>query len=247
MLYNHQMRTVQLFVTCLVDTFFPEIGEAAVSVLRRAGAAVDFPRAQTCCGQPSFNAGLRNGARRIAEHTLRTFEAVRGDVVMPSGSCVHMIRHNYAELFTDDPLWQARAEELAARTYELTEYLVDVLGVTECHARWDGPLAYHPTCHLHRGLGIDLQPGTLLRSVRGAEVLELPEAEDCCGFGGVFSLEHPEVSTEMLQRKIRNLEATGAPTLVVCDTGCLMHIQGGLRHSTRAQRVVHIAEVLANG
>jgi L-lactate dehydrogenase complex protein LldE len=240
------MRTAQLFVTCLVDTFFPEVGEAAVSVLRRAGAAVDFPRAQTCCGQPSFNAGLRSGARRMAEHTVQTFEAAPGDVVVPSGSCAHMIRHNYAELFAEEPTWKARAAELAARTFEFTEYMVDVLGVAECDARWDGALAYHPACHLQRGLGIDHQPGTLLRSVRGAELRELPEAEDCCGFGGIFSVEHPEVSGEMLRRKIGNLEATGAPTLVVCDTGCLIHILGGLQRSARTERVVHIAQVLAN-
>ena len=240
------MRIAQLFVTCLVDTFFPEVGEATVSVLQRSGVRVEFPREQTCCGQPMFNAGLRASARRIAEHTVRVFEAVRGDVVMPSGSCAHMIRHNYAELFSDDPAWKRRARELAARTYELTEYLVDVLGVTDCKASWHGPLTYHPTCHLHRGLGVDRQPRLLLENVRGAEVLQLPEAEDCCGFGGVFSVEQPELSAELLKRKITNFEATGSPTLVVCDTGCLMHIQGGLQRSKRTQKVLHIAEVLAH-
>jgi L-lactate dehydrogenase complex protein LldE len=193
-----------------------------------------------------FNAGLRMEARRIAEHTVRVFEATEGDVVMPSGSCAHMIRHNYAELFSDNPVWLRRARELAGRTYEFTEYLVDVLGITDCGAHWNGPITYHPTCHLHRGLGVDRQPRALLEHVVGADVRELPEAEDCCGFGGVFSIEHPELSAEMLSRKIANLETTRSPTLLVCDTGCLMHIQGGLQRSKRSQRVRHIAEVLAN-
>ncbi len=251
------MPAVQLFVTCLVDTFFPEVGEAVLAVLQRAGVTVDFPRDQTCCGQPTFNAGLRTEARRIAGHMIRVFERppmssrsipeVLPDVVIPSGSCAHMIRHNYAELFADDPAWLARAKALAARTYEFTEYVVDVLGLTDFAARWDGPLTYHPTCHLHRGLSIDRQPRALLANVRGAEIRELPDAEDCCGFGGIFSVEHPELSTEMLKRKIENLEATQSPTLVVCDAGCLMHVQGGLHRNRMPQKVVHIAEVLAGG
>jgi L-lactate dehydrogenase complex protein LldE len=246
LIYNQHMRKAQLFVTCLVDTFFPQVGEAMVEVLQRAGAEVDFPRGQTCCGQPLFNAGLRSGARQMAEHTIEAFEAAQGDVVMPSGSCAHMIRHNYEELFRDDPAWLRLAQGLAARTYEFTEYLVDVLGVNEWNARWDGPLAYHPTCHLHRGLGIDRQPRALLGLIQGTEIRQLPEAEDCCGFGGIFSVEHPELSAEMLKRKISYLETTQSPTLVVCDAGCLMHIQGGLHRDKRPQKVVHIAEVLAN-
>ncbi len=236
---------MQLFITCLVDTFFPEVGEAMVQVLREAGAGVDFPREQTCCGQPPFNAGLRSEARKIAEHAIRVFETADGDVVMPSGSCAHMIRHNYPELFADDPAWQQRAATLAERTYEFTEYLVDRMGVTDCGAAWQGPLAYHPTCHLHRGLGVDQQPRMLLEHVRGAELQPLPEAEDCCGFGGIFSVEHPELSAEMLNRKLGNLSKTRAPTLVVADAGCLMHIQGGIQRRKMSQKVVHIAQVLA--
>ncbi|MGZ6316985.1 MAG: (Fe-S)-binding protein, partial [Anaerolineales bacterium] len=168
------MRAVQLFVTCLVDTFYPDAGMAMVEVLQRAGVRVDFPRDQTCCGQPTFNAGLRADARKIAEHTIRVFEGAAGDVLIPSGSCAHMIRHNYAELFESDAVWLERAKALARRTYEFTEYLVDVLGQTDFGARWEGPLTYHPTCHLHRGLGIDRQPRALLANVRGADVRELP-------------------------------------------------------------------------
>lgn len=238
------MTTVQLFVTCLVDSFYPQTGEAVVQVLRRLGLSVEFPRDQTCCGQPNFNAGLRAEARSIAQHTLRVFEAAAGDVVIPSGSCAHMLRHNYPELFADDPLWLPRARALAGRTFEFTEYIVDRLGVTDLGARWEGPLAYHPSCHLLRGIGVDRQPRTLLAAVRGAEIRELPESQDCCGFGGIFSIEHAELSAEFLKRKIANLEKIEAPTLVTADTGCLMHIAGGLHRQGKTQKVVHIAEVL---
>lgn len=252
MQYNGDMPTVQLFVTCLVDTFFPETAEAIVSILKRLGVNVEFPQAQTCCGQPQFNAGLRIDARQMAEHMIRTFENVEGDIVSPSGSCVHMIRHNYPELFANDPDWLSRAQALANRTFEFTEYLVDILDVTgpatssgrRLDAHWDGTLTYHPSCHLSRGLGIDRQPRALLASVKGATIVELPEAEDCCGFGGVFSAAHPELSAELLKRKISNLEKTQAPTLVVPDAGCIMHIAGGLHRQKKPQRVLHIAEVL---
>ncbi len=244
MLYNGDMPTVQLFVTCLVDTFYPETAEAIVSILQRLGVNVDFPQAQTCCGQPQFNAGLRIDARQMAEHMIRTFENVSGDIVSPSGSCVHMIRHNYPELFADDPDWLPRAQSLAKRTFEFTEYLVDVLGVTDMGAHWDGILTYHPSCHLSRGLGIDRQTRALLANVKGAQIVELPEEQDCCGFGGIFSVAHPELSAEFLKRKISNLEKTQSPTLVVADTGCIMHIAGGLHRQKKPQKVVHIAEVL---
>ncbi len=238
--------TVQLFITCLIDSFFPHVGEAMVKVLNRSGVRVDFPSAQTCCGQPAFNAGLRSEARPMACHTIRVFEKTRGDIVIPSGSCAAMVRHGYLELFKDDPQWLARAKALAARTYEFTEYLVDVRGVTDLGAVWPGRLTYHASCHLNRGLGVDRQPRTLLAAVKDAEMVELPDRQDCCGFGGVFSVEHPELSAEFLKRKIANIEKTEAPTLVVADTGCLMHIQGGLTKQGKSQRVVHIAEVLAN-
>ena len=238
------MRKIQLFITCLVDTFYPETSEALVSILRRLGREVDFPAGQTCCGQPMFNAGLRAEARPVAEHTIQVFEAAPGDVVIPSGSCAHMIRHGYPELFADDPAWLARAQTLAERTYEFTEYLVDVQGVTDLGARWQGRLAYHPSCHLTRGLGIARQPLALLGAVQGAELVELPEAESCCGFGGIFSVEHPEISAEMLGRKLRSFEKSSAPTLVVADTGCRMHLAGGLNRLKQTRQVLHIAEVL---
>jgi L-lactate dehydrogenase complex protein LldE len=246
------MPTIQLFVTCLVDTFYPQTAEAIVSIFRRLDVDVDFPPAQTCCGQPQFNAGLRADARQMAQHMIEAFEnvpeAVKSPetchVVTPSGSCAHMIRHNYPELFAEDPDWLPRAQALAKRTFEFTEYLVDVLEVTDVGAHWDGTLTYHPSCHLSRGLGIDRQPRALLANVKGAQIVELPEAQDCCGFGGVFSIAHPELSAEFLKRKISNLEKTGAPTLVVADTGCIMHIAGGLHRQKKPHRVMHIAEVL---
>jgi len=237
---------IQLFITCLIDSFFPHIGTAMVGVLNRAGVRVEFPSAQTCCGQPAFNAGLRADARPLAEHTIRVFEKTTGAIIIPSGSCGAMVRHGYLELFKDDPAWRERAAALARRTYEFTEYLVDILGVTDLGAFWPGRLTYHPSCHLLRGMGVDRQPRTLLAAVRGADLVELPAADECCGFGGVFSVEHPELSAEFLKRKIANLETTASPTLVVADTGCLMHIQGGLKRQGKHQRVLHIAEVLAN-
>ncbi|MCJ7435638.1 MAG: (Fe-S)-binding protein [Anaerolineales bacterium] len=238
------MTHIQLFVTCLVDSFHPKTGEAIVDIFRRLGISVEFPPDQTCCGQPAFNAGLRDEARPLAEHTIRVFESTTGDIVMPSGSCAHMLKHNYLELFADDPVWLPRAQALAGRVYEFTEYLVDKLGVTDLGARWDGLLTYHPSCHLSRGMNIDRQPRALLANVRGAQIVDLPDAEECCGFGGVFSMEHPELSAEWLKRKIGKLEASQSPTLVLAEAGCLMHIAGGLHRQKKSQRVVHIAEIL---
>ncbi|MBL0344179.1 (Fe-S)-binding protein [Candidatus Villigracilis affinis] len=237
------MTQVQLFVTCLVDSFFPQTGEAVVDILHRLGIDVDFAPDQTCCGQPQFNAGLRKDARAIAEHTIRTFENTTGDIVTPSGSCAHMFRHNYPEIFEGDSLWLPRAKALAERTYEFTEYLVDKLNVTDLGATWDGPITYHPSCHTLRGINVDRQPRELLANVKGATLVELPQAEECCGFGGIMSVEHPELSAEWLKRKISNLEMSQAPVLVVTDAGCRMHIAGGLNRQKKSQRVMHIAEV----
>ena len=213
-------------------------------MLNRAGVRVEFPAAQTCCGQPAFNAGLRSQARPLAEHTIQVFEKTTGAIIIPSGSCAAMLQSGYLELFKDDPHWFRRAQTLAERVHEFTEYLVDVRGIFDLGSRWPGSLTYHPSCHLLRSLGIDRQPRLLLSCVKDAQVFELPDRADCCGFGGVFSLEHPELSAEFLKRKIANLEKTASPTLVVCDTGCLMHIQGGLQRLRKDQRVVHIAQVL---
>jgi len=236
---------VQLFVTCIIDTLYPQVGEAVVKVLQRAGATVEFPTGQTCCGQPAFNAGMHAQARPIAIHTIQVFEKTQGPVVVPSGSCAAMIRHGYPELFADDKEWLPRARALAERTFELTEFLVDQLGVTDLGAYFPGKLTYHSSCHLLRDLGVDYQPRALLARVRGAELAELPYATECCGFGGVFSVEHPEISTAMLERKIANIEASGASLVVSCDGGCITNINGGVHRRGKPQRAVHIAEILA--
>ena len=238
------MTRVQLFITCLIDSFYPKTGQAIVDIFHRLGIDVDFARDQTCCGQPPFNAGLRIETRPIAEHMIRVFEKTTGDIVMPSGSCAHMVKHGYPELFAEDPDWLPRAQALGKRVFEFTEYLVDQLGATDLGAQWNGALTYHPSCHLLRGLNIDQQPRMLLANVKGATLVDLPAQEECCGFGGIFSMEHPELSAEWLKRKISNLEKTESPTLVVAEAGCLMHIAGGLHRQKKKRSVVHIAEVL---
>ncbi len=237
---------VQLFATCLIDTLQPQIGEAIVNVLEHAGIEVAFLEEQTCCGQPAFNAGMRSEARDMAQHTIRTFERTTEPLVIPSGSCSAMIRHGYLELFADDAVWLPRAQALAARSFEFCEYLVDELGITDVGASWTGKLAYHPSCHLLRGLGVDVQPRALLAELQGAEIVELPNAEECCGFGGVFSVEHAAISAAMLERKIEQIESVEATTIVTADTGCLLQINGGLNRMGLPRRVLHIAEVLQN-
>lgn len=243
---------VQLFTTCLVSNFFPRIARSATKVLARAGAEVVIPPGQTCCGQPAFNAGMRSEAQKMAKHTIRTLERLPKAwessevyVVLPSGSCAAMIRQGYAELFADDPGWLERAIALAKRTYEFTEFLVDVSGVTQLGVGFPGTLTYHPSCHLLRELGVNRQPRALLEGIQEAKIVELPHAEECCGFGGIFAVNHPELSTAMLERKIANIENSQAPVCVTCDAGCLMHIQGGLHRQGKSQQVVHIAEILS--
>jgi L-lactate dehydrogenase complex protein LldE len=237
--------TVQLFVTCIIDTFYPKIGEAVVRTLNRAGVKVAFPTGQTCCGQPAFNAGLRQEARQMAIHTIQVFEPSEGDIVIPSGSCCSMIRQSYLELFDGDPKWLPRAKAMAERCYELSEYLVDVLGVTNLGTSFKGTVTYHSSCHLLRELGVNHQPRQLLREIKGLEVVELPGSDECCGFGGVFSVEHPEISSAMLERKLSNVESTHAPIVVSCDAGCITNINGGLHRQGKPQRAIHLAELLA--
>lgn len=258
--------TVNLFVTCLVDTLFPKVGEAVVKVLNRAGFMVNFPVGQTCCGQPAFNAGLWSEARQMAEHTISVLEAHPGPVIIPSGSCAAMIRHSYPVLFEKDEnngvesSWLARAKALAARTYEFSEFLVEKCQQVDFGARFPGPVTYHASCHLLRGLGIDKPPMALLRAVRDArfpdqiiplEFIEMNGFDECCGFGGVFSVEQPQISAAMLTLKMENIHKSGATTVVCCDAGCLANIAGGLVHRQKGGellsriRVMHLAEILA--
>lgn len=236
------MPKIQLFVTCLVDSLFPEVGEATVDLLEECGMEVGCPAAQTCCGQPAFNAGYRAEARKMALHTLAIFEDQDGQVVIPSGSCAAMVRKGYLELFKDDPGNLKRARSLAERTYELSEFLVDVVGVTGFQGATSDRAAYHPSCHTLRELGVDRQPKVLL-SGSGIEHIDL-EAE-CCGFGGVFSIDQPELSVEMLKRKLEAIQKSDAQSVTACDVSCLMQIEGGLKKVGSAVRCTHLAQVLA--
>ena len=179
-------KRVTLFIQCIVDSCFPEVGEAMVKVLERQGLALDYPPDQTCCGQPAFNAGYRDEAARLALHYLDVFEHAEV-IVCPSGSCVNMVRHHYMELFAKDPRQLERAKRVAAKTFEFSEFLVDALGVTDVGATWNGAVTYHDSCHLLRGLGVKDQPRALLSKVRGLTLVEMTRSDECCGFGGTFS------------------------------------------------------------
>jgi L-lactate dehydrogenase complex protein LldE len=237
-------RRVALFVTCIVDQVHPEIAEATVAVLERLGVTVSFPAGQTCCGQPAFNAGYRNDARAMAARTLDALHDV-GDVVMPSGSCATMIRVHYPELFAADAERHAAAVDLAGRTYELTEYLVDVVGVTDVGAAFPADFTVHDACHALRELGIRQQPRALLANVRGARVTEMPDAERCCGFGGLFAIKLGAVSEAMAADKAADIEATATDFAVTTDASCMMQINGRLSREGSRCRVLHIAQVLA--
>lgn len=238
------MRPVALFVTCLVDQLFPQIGEATVRVLERAGCAVAFPAGQTCCGQAPFNDGFWEDARVLAARFLDVF-ADASAIVAPSGSCAVMVREWYPRLFRDDPARAARAAAAAGRTYELSEFLVRVLGRTDVGARFDAAVAYHPSCHGLRGLGLREEPLRLLRAVRGLRLVELPRAEECCGFGGLFAVTFAPVSGAMLASKLDAVEASGADVVTATDASCLMHLAGGLARRGSRTRALHLAEILA--
>jgi len=241
-----QARRVTLFVTCIIDQIYPEIGEAVVEVLERLGVAVDFPSDQACCGQPAFNSGFWDEARIVAGRNIEVLRG-QGDVVTPSGSCAAMIRHYYPELFADHPVLRAAAVDLANRTYEFTEYLVDVLGVTDVGARFPATLTIHDACHGLRGLGIKEQPRTLLAHVADAEMVELPDAERCCGFGGLFAIKLGHISEAMVRDKTASIQATGANYAVTCDASCMTQINGRLSREGASCRTLHIAQVLAGG
>jgi L-lactate dehydrogenase complex protein LldE len=234
---------VSLMITCLGDALFPDVGVATVKLLRRLGVAVDFPADQTCCGQPFFNSGYHDQARQLARHLLRTFDTGR-PVVAPSGSCAAMVKLEMPELFHDDPALERQARDLAGRTHELSDFLVNVLQVEDVGARCPGRAAYHMACHL-RGLGLTTEPERLLRRVRDLTLVPLERFDECCGFGGSFSVRYPGISGAMVQDKAAFVEKSGADMLVATDAGCLMNIAGCLRRRSGAVRVLHLAEVLA--
>lgn len=232
-----------LFVTCIVDQLYPQVGVSAVRVLRRLGVEVDFPLDQTCCGQPLYNSGFTRQARQLAERTLESLSLAQY-VVVPSGSCAAMLKVFYRDLFAGDAQWEERAERLAGRVYEFSEFLVKVLDITDVEASLPSRATYHSSCHLLRELEVREEPLTLLNRVDGLELEPLPQAATCCGFGGTFSVKYPHISEGMLQDKIDNILETGADTLIACDMSCLMHIGGGLSRQEHPVATAHIAEVL---
>lgn len=217
---------------------------SSVAVLRRVGCEVEFDQRQTCCGQPAFNTGYRNEARQVAKRFIEVFEESTADaIVSPSGSCTAMV-HHFPELFTDEPSWRARAEAVAARTHELSSFLIRVLNVEDVGASWQGKLTWHDACHGLRDLNIKLEPRRLIRNVRGAEFVELENAESCCGFGGTFSVKYPEISVAILDQKIEAIERAGVQAVVSGDASCLMQIGGRLSRKGSSVRVMHLAELL---
>lgn len=228
---------VSLFATCLNDTLFPDAARATVAVLERVGVEVEFREGQTCCGQMHLNSGYREEAAGLARRFARVFAGAEL-IVTPSASCAAAVRHHYAEL---DPA----AGEIAPHVLELSEFLVDRLGVTDLGASFPHRVAFHPTCHSTRLLGVGERPQQLLRGVAGIELVEIPEAEECCGFGGTFAVKNADTSTAMLADKQRAVLETGAEVLTAADSSCLMHIGGGLARSRAGVRTMHFAEILA--
>lgn len=237
------MPRVGLFVTCLVDLMRPSIGFAAAKLLEDSGCRVEVP-SQTCCGQPAYNSGDRSTTRDLAERVIESFRDV-DYVVAPSGSCAGMIKAHYPELFADDPTWRRRADELASRTHELVSFLVDVMGVTSVQAGFEGTVAYHDSCSGLRELGIRRQPRRLLDTVAGLTLVELPNADVCCGFGGTFAVKYGDISNAIVTDKAASVVQTGATTLLAGDLGCLLNIAGKLSRDGHAVEVRHVAEILA--
>ncbi|ASU83749.1 Fe-S oxidoreductase [Nocardiopsis gilva YIM 90087] len=236
---------IALFITCLNDTLFPDTGRAVVRLLERLGHEVVFPESQTCCGQMHYNTGYRRDAQKLAVRFVKTFDDA--DVILaPSGSCAAMVRDNYPRLGAAGSRLQRATTALAPRVHDLSELLVDVLGVTDVGAYFPHTVTYHPTCHGLRLLGLGDRPYALLREVRGLELVELPEARECCGFGGTFAVKNPDVSAAMGADKARNVAATGAEVLCAVDNSCLMHIGGTLDRQRAGVKVVHLAEILAS-
>ena len=233
---------VQLFPTCLVNEIRPDAGMAVARVLERIGCEVALPEGLTCCGQPAYNAGFQDEARQVARHAIEVLAATDGPIVVPSGSCCDMLVHQNAELFRADPAVAAAAQRVSSRCREFSQFVAGHGGIPggSLAAR----VAYHPSCHLQRGLRVQREPLDLIRSVAGAESIPFDEQYECCGFGGLFSIKNAEISAAMMDRKLTAIEASGANRLVSCDLGCLLHLEGGLRRRGAAIAVQHLAEFL---
>lgn len=235
---------VALFVTCLVDMFRPTVGFATVALLTEAGCAVEVPEAQTCCGQPAYNSGDRETAKRLARAVIETFEGY-DYVVGPSGSCMGTIVKDYPALFEGDAAWEPRARALAGKSHEITSFLTDVMRFTPTDMKFDGRVTYHDSCSGLRGLGVQAQPRALLAEVEGLELVEMKDPDVCCGFGGAFCVKYPDISNKMVSDKTGNIADTGAETLLAGDLGCLMNMAGKMAREGRPVKARHVVEVLA--
>ncbi|WP_210364857.1 (Fe-S)-binding protein [Bacillus sp. REN3] len=233
---------VTLFATCLVDMFQSNAGKATVELLERLGCDIEFPESQVCCGQPAYNSGYVKEAKEAMKSMIDTFIDAEY-VVSPSGSCITMF-HEYARIFKGDPVWEPKAKKLAAKSFELTQFIVDILKIEDVGARFEGKVTYHTSCHMTRLLGVKKAPLILLSNVKGLEFTELPGKEQCCGFGGTFSVKMAQISEQMVDEKVRHVEETGAEYLIGADAGCLMNIGGRIDRQGKPIKVLHIAEVL---
>lgn len=236
---------VGLFVTCLVDLMRPSVAFSALKLIEAAGYTAVVPESQTCCGQPGYNSGDTGAARTLARKLIAEFERFP-HVVAPSGSCAGTVRTHYPDLFADEPEWRARAQALAAKTFELTQFLVDVAGVDRVPGDFTGSVTYHDSCSGLRELGVKRQPRALLDSMPGVRRIEMPDCEECCGFGGLFSMKYPDISGAIVQRKCDSIRGSGAYAVALGDLGCMMNIEGRLRRTgDEFTQVIHIAELLA--
>ncbi|MEI7848765.1 MAG: (Fe-S)-binding protein [Chloroflexota bacterium] len=239
------MTKAQLFITCLADQFYTGTLQNMTHLLEQLGVELIFPASQTCCGQPLFNNGFEDKTRAVALNFLRAFGESDAPIVGPSGSCVSMVRHHYPALFPIGTPEHAQAVDIAARTYEFTEYLVNVLKVTEVGAVYPHKVTYHASCHYLREMGLKTEAKTLINAVQGLEFVPLQEEETCCGFGGAFTVTYPEVSRAMMENKVKNIIASQAETVVMCEPGCLMNVAGGLHKAGSSMRAMHIIDLLA--
>jgi len=233
---------VTLFATCLVDMFQGNVGKATVELLEHLGCDIDFPQTQICCGQPSYNSGYVEETKPAMKKMIEAFQDAEY-IVCPSGSCAYMF-HEYQHIFKDDPVWGPRAKELAKKTFELTQFIVDVLKIEDVGATFHGKVTYHTSCHMTRLLGVKKAPFQLLKNVKGLEYVELPGKENCCGFGGTFSVKMGQISEQMVDEKVCHIEETGADYIIGADAGCLMNIGGRIGRKEKPIQVLHIAEVL---
>jgi L-lactate dehydrogenase complex protein LldE len=241
------IKNAQLFPSCLVNEFYPEVGFAAAKVLQGLGCNIDVPGGQVCCGQPAYNAGQVDDARKVARHLLSVFGGSDAPLVVLSGSCADMLKHQLPRLFEEGGAEHQLAAGLSARVREFSQFVVDDLGVENLGAVREQKVLYHPSCHLLRGLGVNSQPLRLLRAVQGTQIVENPQAEECCGFGGLFSETQPLFSGAMLENKLQQAAQLQPDWVVSCDLGCLMHLEGGARRRRSKTRFMHLAQYLAEG